>query len=382
MELDGGCRIKRCSDDAALLLGVLPATAIGSLLQAFLPSVAPSRQTTELLAAPGQRGGSKRSVGPLAVVEAVHPDGRPLSLSIQVAESIDRPGRYIMRLTCPRGSSSTSLVDSAIAVVEAAGGPDTWLASASAALAGQAVGGHTPSAVPAAAASVPPPRCPFHRAVASSGAGSFLTRTMGLVSSRSATPPPAAAAASQPPSDSVCPFNTDTEAVLASLSFPSDSHFAATGVAVAEAAAVLATSDLAAEQQAKHSGGDNSPQQRSRLGSARLAAAYLRPTASSAKRQQPLQRAESLAHAGSAPAADASHAGSSDAVELGAEGAEQQLGGVGSTSGEGSLAGRLARDSTTLSREEGGSKEVRRRLPSTMLAALPPPATCSSADVM
>lgn len=58
-----------------------------------LPKVCPQGKTSELLAARGQRGGAKRSIGVVVAAEGVHPDHRPLHVSLQAAESTERPGR-------------------------------------------------------------------------------------------------------------------------------------------------------------------------------------------------------------------------------------------------------------------------------------------------
>lgn len=60
-----------------------------------LPRVAPCNKTTELLVAQGTRGGAKRSVGAVIQAEGVHPDGRSLHISLQGAESTERPGRCV-----------------------------------------------------------------------------------------------------------------------------------------------------------------------------------------------------------------------------------------------------------------------------------------------
>ena len=59
-----------------------------------LPKICPGGRTTELLAAHGQRGGSKQKVGAPQAADGVHPDRHPLHVSLQAAESSERPGRY------------------------------------------------------------------------------------------------------------------------------------------------------------------------------------------------------------------------------------------------------------------------------------------------
>lgn len=61
----------------------------------ILPRVCPGGKTAELLVARGQRGGAKRSIGSVTSAEAVHPDGRSLHVSLQAAESTERPGRRV-----------------------------------------------------------------------------------------------------------------------------------------------------------------------------------------------------------------------------------------------------------------------------------------------
>ena len=64
----------------------------GALVQ-VLPKACRGGRTSELLAAHGQRGGSKQKIGALQALDGVHPDKHPLHLSLQAAESIERPGR-------------------------------------------------------------------------------------------------------------------------------------------------------------------------------------------------------------------------------------------------------------------------------------------------
>lgn len=61
----------------------------------ILPRVCPGGKTSELLVARGQRGGAKRSIGAVVAAEGLHPDGRPLHVSLQAAESTERPGRWV-----------------------------------------------------------------------------------------------------------------------------------------------------------------------------------------------------------------------------------------------------------------------------------------------
>ena len=58
-----------------------------------LPKVCPGGRTSELLAAHGQRGGSKLKIGAPQAAESVHPDKHTLHVSLQAAESTERPGR-------------------------------------------------------------------------------------------------------------------------------------------------------------------------------------------------------------------------------------------------------------------------------------------------
>lgn len=60
----------------------------------MLPRVCPDGATSELLVARGQKGGSKKSIGAVISAEAMHPDGRPLHISLQAAASVERPGRW------------------------------------------------------------------------------------------------------------------------------------------------------------------------------------------------------------------------------------------------------------------------------------------------
>jgi hypothetical protein len=59
-----------------------------------LPKVCPSGKTSELLAAHGQKGGSKQKIGAVQGAEAIHPDKRGLHVSLQGTESAERPGRW------------------------------------------------------------------------------------------------------------------------------------------------------------------------------------------------------------------------------------------------------------------------------------------------
>ena len=59
----------------------------------ILPRVCPGGRTTELLAAHGQRGGSKQKIGAPQAAEGVHADKHSLHVSLQAAESTERPGR-------------------------------------------------------------------------------------------------------------------------------------------------------------------------------------------------------------------------------------------------------------------------------------------------
>ena len=65
---------------------------IGVLVQ-VLPRMCPGGRTTELLAAHGQRGGSKQKIGAPQAADGVHADKHALHVSLQAAESIERPGR-------------------------------------------------------------------------------------------------------------------------------------------------------------------------------------------------------------------------------------------------------------------------------------------------
>ncbi len=62
-------------------------------LMQVLPKVCPGGRATELLAAHGQRGGSKQKIGAPQAAEGVHPDKHALHVSLQAAESTERPGR-------------------------------------------------------------------------------------------------------------------------------------------------------------------------------------------------------------------------------------------------------------------------------------------------
>lgn len=344
VELDSTVRIKRCSDEAGLLLGVAPTAVIGCALQAFLPHVAPCGQTTELMAAAGQRGGAKRSVGPVTVVEAVHADGRPLQLSMQVVASVARPGRYCCRLICPKPASSSSVLG-------------TWQAGTQAG--GVGLDGGADAVAPRPGTGGAASACPFHRAIASSGGhgGSLLAR-MGL-GSRAATPP----AAARPQPGGACPFNPDTDSVLASLAFPPGSQFAAPGSANA-VALVAQQAGAEAWEQKEAAAGVLPP-------AASGPAAYLRPTASSARRQQQPHHSPDHSQQPSltsvSGAAGADHVTGEDRSQVLEPGQQQELEGEhagpgvaatagGATQGE-ETAGGCSGDRSMSASEEGGGGE-------------------------
>ena len=169
IELDAGAKVKRVNAEAGLLFGVLPSSLVGEniqkvrlgsssnsdahrfvtlycggstsqskiiagphprhamlcgmvavqqgclpyarpwevILAQVLPRVCPGGRATELLAAHGQRGGSKQKIGAPQMAEGAHPDKHALHASLQAAESTERPGRsgraaskYAMHQSC------------------------------------------------------------------------------------------------------------------------------------------------------------------------------------------------------------------------------------------------------------------------------------------
>lgn len=207
----------------------------------IMPRVCPNGKSSELLVGRGQKGGSKRSIGAVTTAEAVHVDGRSLHVTVQAAESAERPGRqelcdghgwgcevlhmrassagattglasaglleerkvqsvistpsncrFLARIIIPR---PTSAVTSGTADQLPGGlvAEQRWTAAAAATAGGimqpavyqAALAQHAGEAEGGAAAVNPPPGCPFHRAM--SGGSSVLQR-LGVGGSRPASP--------------------------------------------------------------------------------------------------------------------------------------------------------------------------------------------------
>ncbi|GAB4819670.1 hypothetical protein N2152v2_006716 [Parachlorella kessleri] len=111
IELDAGAKVKRVNAEAGLLFGVSASSLVGENIQKVLPKVCPGGRATELLAAHGQRGGSKQKIGAPQAAEGVHPDKHALHVSLQAAESTERPGRYLVRITVPKPVSAYSTMN-------------------------------------------------------------------------------------------------------------------------------------------------------------------------------------------------------------------------------------------------------------------------------
>ncbi len=88
----------------------------------------PNGKSSELLVARGQHGGAKRSIGAVVLAEGVHPDGRPLHVSLQASESTERPGRYMARVIVPRPISSVTMLADQAAAGAAGTAANRWAA--------------------------------------------------------------------------------------------------------------------------------------------------------------------------------------------------------------------------------------------------------------
>ena len=207
----------------------------------------PNGKSSELLVARGQHGGAKRSIGAVVSAEGVHPDGRPLHVSLQASESTERPGRYMARVIVPRPISSVTMLADQAAAGAAGTAANRWAAAGAAAAGGilqpglysAAIAGPPGGDSSGASGANPPPGCPFHRALSG---GSSLLQRLGVGGSRPASlgaAPPGAAPA-QGEGGGTCPINPDTAGVLAGLSFPDSSQFADPAVAAAAAAEIAA----------------------------------------------------------------------------------------------------------------------------------------------
>ncbi|KAL4422853.1 hypothetical protein ABPG75_009050 [Micractinium tetrahymenae] len=242
LELDARCRIKKASGEAALIFGLPAAELVGEPIQKVLPRVCPDGATSELLVARGQKGGSKRSIGAVISAEGVHPDGKPLHVSLQAAASTERPGRYLARVIVPRPISAFAQIEALLGAVGAAAGSAAPAAGGilqpgiyAAAEADEA--GHAAGAGPGYNAEAAAAGCPFHRALSG---GSSLLQRLGMGSG--SRPASGTAAMAAPAMVSPCPINHDTGAVLAGLSFPPDSQFADPAAAAQVAAEIVAAS--------------------------------------------------------------------------------------------------------------------------------------------
>ncbi|GAB4819764.1 hypothetical protein N2152v2_006810 [Parachlorella kessleri] len=192
IELDVASKVKKVNDEAALVFGMPASRLVGENIQKVLPRACPGGRTTELLAAHGQRGGSKQKVGAPQAAEGVHPDKHSLHVTLQAAESTERPGRYLVRIVVPKPISAYSTINRA---------GITAAASPAASAPGSAAGEGAPSSRGVALSG-----CPF--SLGSKGA------SLAAAGSRPAT------------GGSACPINLNTEEVLASLAFPPSSRFA------------------------------------------------------------------------------------------------------------------------------------------------------------
>ncbi|GAB4819663.1 hypothetical protein N2152v2_006709 [Parachlorella kessleri] len=185
IELDAAGKMKKVNEEAALIFGVAASSLVGESVQEVLPKVCPGGRTTELLAMRGQRGGSKQKIGASQGADGVHPDKHALHLSLQAAESTERPGRYLVRIVVPKPISAYSSVNRP---------------------------GAAAPGLPAASRAGTASGCPF--SFGSKAGGSKQASLAATVASRPAT------------RGSACPINLNTEEVLSSLSFPPTSRFA------------------------------------------------------------------------------------------------------------------------------------------------------------
>ncbi|GAB4819763.1 hypothetical protein N2152v2_006809 [Parachlorella kessleri] len=231
VELDAASKVKRVNDEAALLFGIPASSLVGESIQKVLPKACPGGRTSELLAAHGQRGGSKQKVGALQAADGVHPDKHPLYLSLQAAESIERPGRYLVRLIVPKPVSAYSTINR-----PGTKAPEVLTAAAEPAQPGIAGSLHS-FFTGGANASRPGTggACPFHFGAAAAvpavtGPGGeagidAMTINGGHPGSGSKEASPTAAGLRPVTGGSPCPINLNTEEVLSSLSFPPSSRF-------------------------------------------------------------------------------------------------------------------------------------------------------------
>ncbi|GAB4819680.1 hypothetical protein N2152v2_006726 [Parachlorella kessleri] len=247
IELDAACKVKKVNSEAALLLGTPSSSLVGERIQTVLPKVCPSGRTTELLTVHGQRGGSKQRVGAPHLADGVHPDKHLLQVSLQAAESTERPGRYVVRIIVPKPISAYSTINrpgttapgveggslrsfftaGGTAIRQGAGEACPFTSGAGSASGTLSAAPHSAtnpgmialgSTLGKAAPAAPPSQavtasgCPF--GFGSETGGSREASFAAAVRSRPATGP------------SACPIILNPEEVLSSLSFPPASRFA------------------------------------------------------------------------------------------------------------------------------------------------------------
>ncbi|GAB4819671.1 hypothetical protein N2152v2_006717 [Parachlorella kessleri] len=281
IELDAACKVKKVNDEAVLQFGIPASSLVGEHIQKVLPKVCPGGRTTELLIAHGQRGGSKQKIGAPQAAESVHPDKHTLHVSLQAAESTERPGRYLVRIIVPKPISAyssvnrpggggpmvpTGMAPSLVPAQPGIAGSLRSIFTAGAGVSRPDTGGACPfhsnakpagSVLPLAPSLAPTPGVSAPASAAGEGAPSLGAGTasgcpfsFGSKAGGSKEASLAAAQSSRPATGgSACPMKLNMEEVLSTLSFPPTSRFAIAKAHLEERAR-RASAQAEAEQEA------------------------------------------------------------------------------------------------------------------------------------